>query len=141
MDVLCELYEAQAACGRYFVRELTSKVKSRMKCMRQIMAMLGTRTTVADLCMFGLVPCDEGGPGFVNASVRTVTNARQVGRRMQSGCTSTHRHVRINANHTSEKMKQQLREDQQELKKREQQKKARDARRIRGINGETHASR
>ena len=29
--------------------------------------------------MFGLAACDDGGPGFVNASVRTITNARQVG--------------------------------------------------------------
>ena len=40
------------------------------------MAMSGTR---ADLCMFGLAACDDGGPGFVNASVRMITNARQVG--------------------------------------------------------------
>ena len=29
MEVLCELYEAQAARGRYFVHELTSEVNSR----------------------------------------------------------------------------------------------------------------
>ena len=51
MKFLCELYEAHAACGRYFVRELTSEVSS--------------RTAVADLCMFGLAACDDGGPGFV----------------------------------------------------------------------------
>ena len=27
----------------------------------------------------GLVACDEGGPGFVNVSLRTITNARRVG--------------------------------------------------------------
>ena len=84
MEFQCELYEAQAACGRYFVNELTSEVNSTMKCVVKIMAMSGTRTKVADLCMFGLAACDEGGPGFVNASVRTVTNARQVGMQMQS---------------------------------------------------------
>ena len=46
-------------------------------------AVPGTRTAVADLCMFGLPACDEGGPGFVNASVRTVSNSRQFGKRMQ----------------------------------------------------------
>ena len=58
---------------------LLREVSSTMQCVAKIMAMLGTRTTVADLCMFGLVACDEGGPGFARASVRTVTNARQVG--------------------------------------------------------------
>ena len=44
---MCELYKAQAACGRYFVHE--SEVNARMKCMTQTMAMLGTRAIVADL--------------------------------------------------------------------------------------------
>ena len=38
MEFLCELYEAQAACGRPFVHELTSDVNSRMKCVAKIMA-------------------------------------------------------------------------------------------------------
>ena len=52
--------------------------------MVKIVAMPRTRTTVADLYMFGLDACDEGRPGFVTASVRTVTNGRQVGMRMRS---------------------------------------------------------
>ena len=104
MEFLCELYEAQVARGRHFVHELTSEVNSRMQCVAKIMARPGTRTVVLDLCMFGLAACDEGGPGFVNASVRTVTNARQVGMRMQSECTGTHRHARDDANNTIEKM-------------------------------------
>ena len=83
VEFLCELYEAQAAQGRYFVHELTSEASSRMKCVVKIMAMPGTRAAAADLCMFGLAACDDGGPGFVNASVRTITNARQVGVRLQ----------------------------------------------------------
>ena len=58
MELLCELYEAQVARGRHFVGELTSEVFSRMQCVAKIMAMPGTRTTVADLCMFGLAACD-----------------------------------------------------------------------------------
>ena len=58
IESLCELYEAQVARGRYFVHELTSEVNSRMKCFTKIMAMLGTRTTVANLWMFGLAVCD-----------------------------------------------------------------------------------
>ena len=54
----------------YFVHELTSEASSRMKCVVKIMAMPGTRAAVAVLCMFGLAACDDGGPGFVNASVR-----------------------------------------------------------------------
>ena len=73
-----ELYEAETACCRYFVHELTPDVNSRMKCVTKIMAMPGTRTIGADLFMFVLAACDEGGPGFVNASAR----ARQVGVRM-----------------------------------------------------------
>ena len=63
----------QVARGRYFVHELTSKVNSRMRCVAKVMSMFGIRTAVADLCMFGLAACDEGGPGFVNVSVRTIT--------------------------------------------------------------------
>ena len=117
-----------------------------MKCVTKIMAMPGTRIIVADLCMIGLAAC-EGGPGFVNASARTVTCARQVGMLMQSKCTGTHPHVCAGTNDTSEKveqtgtwvhqvarvMEEQLREDKQELKTREQKKKAKDAKRIRGI--------
>ena len=74
VEFLCELYEAQTARGRYFVHGLTSEVKSRLRCVAMILAMPGTRTAVADLCMFGLVAGDEGGPGFVDASVRTIIN-------------------------------------------------------------------
>ena len=103
MELLCEQYETQAACGRYFVHELTSKVISRMKCVAKIMSMLGTRTAVADLCMFGLAACDEAGPGFVKASVRTVTNVRQVGVRLRSKCAGTLRHARVDATTQSRK--------------------------------------
>ena len=72
MEFLCELSEAQVACGRFFVRELASEVNSRMMCATKVMAMPGTRITVADLCMSGLAACD-GGPGFDNVSFRTVT--------------------------------------------------------------------
>ena len=89
---------------------------------------------VAELCILGLVACDEGGPGLVNASVRTVTSAG-------------HRHARVGANNTSEKMEQtgtwvhqvarameeQLREDEHELKTLENKQKAKDAKRIRRI--------
>ena len=106
MEFLCELYEAQVARDRYFVHELTSEVNSRIQCVAKIMAMPGTRTTVADLCMFGLAACVGGGPGFVKASVRTVTNARQVGMRMRSKCTGTHRHARVDASNTIDKKEQ-----------------------------------
>ena len=53
--------------------------------------------------MFGLAACDEGGAGFVNVSVRTITNARRVGLRLQSKCGSMHRHAQINADNTFEK--------------------------------------
>ena len=122
MEFLCELCEAQAACGRYFVHEQTSEVNSRMRCVTRIMAMSGTGKLVADLCMFRLAACDE-------ASVRTVTYARQVGMRMQRTCTGTHRHARVVANNASEQMEQSgtwvcnvvcvmeehVREDEQEL--------------------------
>ena len=72
-----------------------------MKCMVKIMAMPGTRAAVVDLCMFGLAACDDGGPGFVNASVRTATNARQVGVRLQCKCTGTHRHAQVDAEDTN----------------------------------------
>ena len=93
MEFLCELDEAQAKCGRYSVHEQPSEVNSRM------------RTLVADLCMFGLVACDEGGPGFVNTSVRTVNNARNVGMRMQRTCTGMHLHVGVGVS-ASEKREQ-----------------------------------
>ena len=64
MEFQCELYEAQVARGRYFVHPLTSEVNSRMECVAKIMAIPGTRMTVADLCMFDLAACDERGPGM-----------------------------------------------------------------------------
>ena len=169
--MLCELYEAQVARGRYFVHELTSEVNSGMKCVAKIMAMPGTGTAVADLCIFGLVACEEGGPGFGNVSVRTITNARRVGVRLQSKCASAHRHARGNTSNTIEErertgtwvpkvaraMEEQLREDRDELETREQKRNTDDAKRIRGIvhesnknkkiesrtkrDGESHASR
>ena len=102
IEFLCELYEVQVARGRYFVHELTSEVSSRMRCMAKVMAAPGTRTAVADLCMFGLAACDEGGPGFVNVSVRTITNARRVGLRLQSKCASTHRHARVDCDNPTD---------------------------------------
>ena len=67
VEFLCELYDAQTACGRYFVRELTSEVNSRLWCVANIMVIPRTRTTAADLCMFGLAACD-GGPGVVRCT-------------------------------------------------------------------------
>ena len=143
-DFLCELYEARAAQGRYFVYELTSEASSRMKCVAKIMAMPGTRAVVADLCMFGMAACDDGGPGIVNVSVRTITNARQVGVRLRSKCTGTHRHARIDAEDTIGREEQtetwviqavraieeQLKKDKQELEMRERRKRTEDANRI-----------
>ena len=99
--------------------------------------------------MFGFAACCQGRPGFVNASVRTVTNARQVGMRMQSKCTGTPRHVHVGVNNTSEKMEQTGRNmgtsscpsnggtvergDQRGCKTREQKKKAKVSRRMLGI--------
>ena len=105
IECLCELYGAQETQGRYFVHELTSEASSRMKCAAKIMAMPGT-----DLCMLMLAACGDGGPGFVNASVRTITNARQVGVRLQSKCTRTHRHARVNADNPPEKGEQTLKQ-------------------------------
>ena len=113
------------------MHELTSEVSLRKKCAVKIMAMPGSRAAMADLCMFGLAACG-GGPGFVNASVRTTTNARQVGVRLQSKCTSTHRHARDSADNPTEKgeqtrtrksqvaqaLEEQLKRDQQELETR-----------------------
>ena len=144
IEFLCELYEAQVAQGRYLVHELTSEASSRMQCTVKIMAMPGTTAAVADLCMFGLVACDNGGPGFVNASVRTVTNARQVGVRLQSKCTGTHRHAQVDAEDTigwkeqagtwerqaARAVEEQLKKDKQELEMRERRKRAEDANRI-----------
>ena len=94
--------------------------------------------------MFGLVACDEIGPRFVNESVRTITNARRFGVRLQSKCASTHRHAPVNANNPTEKgeqtgswvrqvaqaMEEPLKEDQQELETREKKMKVEDVKRI-----------
>ena len=127
IECLCELHEAQVARGRYSVHELTSEVNSGMTCVAKIMAMPGTRTAVADLCMFGLAACDEGGPGFVNVSVRTITNARRVGLRLQSkcagACIDTPRSMRIKHSRRertgtwvrqgAQAMEEQLKEDEE----------------------------
>ena len=90
--------------------------------------------------MFGLAACDRGGPGFVNASVRAISNARRVGLRLQSKYRSMHRHVQVNADNTIETrertgswvrpvaraMEEQLKEDHQELETRDQKRKTED---------------
>ena len=75
VEFLCELHQAPVARGRHFVHELTSEANTRMKCVMKIMVMPGARTMAADLCMFGLAGCGDGGVVFVNACVRAVTNA------------------------------------------------------------------
>ena len=110
-----------------------------MKCVVKILAMPGTRAAVADLCMFGLAACDDGGPGFVNASVRTITNARQVGVRLNSKCTGTHRHAWVDAGRREQTgtwvrqaaraIEEQLKKDKQELEMREHRKRAEGANR------------
>ena len=161
MTFPCELYEAQAARGRYFVHEQTSEVNSRIRCVTRILAMPGTRTLVADLCIFGLAVCVEGGPGFCQREradgdqCTTSWNADAKKKR-----TGKHRHARVGANNASEKMGQsgtwfrevarameeQLREDEQELKVWEHKNKAKDVNRMRGLvhennenEGTTHA--
>ena len=113
--------------------------------------------------MFGLVASDEGGPGFVNASVRTITNARRVGVPSQSKCARAHRHSRGNSNNTIEEGERtgtwvrQVAQAIKEQLKEEWKRKVEDARRILRIVrendknkdlshvqseiGETHASR
>ena len=83
--------------------------------------------------------CDEGGPGFVNASVRTITNARRVGVRLQSKCASAHQHEQpekrertgTRVRQVAQAIEEQLKEDLQELKTRERKRKVEDAKRIR----------
>ena len=60
MEFLCEVSEAQTA----------REVNSRMKCVTKIMAMPGTRTLVADLCMSGLAACDEETQVYGRSSTR-----------------------------------------------------------------------
>ena len=73
IEFLCELYEAQAAQGRYFVHELTSEASSRMKCLVKIMAMPGTRAAVADLCMGWLCVMTEDQDSSTRACERLPT--------------------------------------------------------------------
>ena len=101
-------------------------------------------------CVFGLAACGDGRPGFVNASVRTITNARHVGVRLQSKCAGTCRHARVDAEDTIGRKEQpgtrvrrkegaieeQLEKDKQELEMQERRKRAEDANRICGITHE-----
>ena len=88
----------------------------------KIMAMPGTTTAVADLCLFLLVACDDGGPGFVNASVRTITSARQVVVRLRSKCTTdmlrSKRTTQSRKENKQEDGYEHMREDKQELENR-----------------------
>ena len=95
------------------------------------------------------------GQDLCKATVRTVTNARQVGMMVRSKCACTHRHARVYASSTIENreqtgtwarqvaraMEENLREDQQELKTREPKRKAEDAKRIREIAQEHDRSK
>ena len=44
------------------LHELKVRNELEKECMAKVIATLGLRTAVADLCMFGLAACDEGGP-------------------------------------------------------------------------------
>ena len=82
--------------------------------------------------------------------MRTITNARQVGVRLQSKCTGTHRHARVDAEDTFERKEQtgtwvrqagtaieeQLKKDKLELEMRERRKRAEDPNRKCGITHE-----
>ena len=121
----------------------SAAVHPRMKCVMKVVGMPGVTSIDADLCMFGLAGCDQGSSGFINASVRTIANARQVATRRT--CIGSHRYARFDANDMSERvtgtwvyqvaqaMEQQLKEDEQEVMTREWRKKAKDAKRIRGV--------
>ena len=96
------------------------------------------------MCMFGLVACDDGGPGFVNASMRTITTARQVCVRLQSKCNGTHRHAQSTPKTRSEggtkrehgcveppeQQRNNCKKDMQELEMGEQRKRVEDANKI-----------
>ena len=47
--------------------------------------------------MFGLAACDDGVPVLVNASVRTITNAREVGSTVAKQMHWLHRHGNMGA--------------------------------------------
>ena len=84
----------------------------------------------------------EGGPGFVNASVVTVPNARQVGTRIDTFLlvrTIQARKWNMGMSSCPEQWRN-CEGDQQELKTREQKKKAKDGRRIRRIVHENDRS-
>ena len=89
------------------MHELTSEVISRIEVRGEEHGHAGNdNNSGGSVCVWvGLHVMNEGGSGFVNASELSVTNARQVGMRMLSKCTGTHRHARIDANNASEKMK------------------------------------
>ena len=125
-EFLCKLCEAQVARGRYFVQELTSEAGSRVRCVAQIMAMLVDENR-------GLAACDEGDPGFVSACVRTIPNARQVGMRLQSKCTGTHRHARVNTNNTTNEQGHGCGKSLKQLRNSERKRKVEDAKRIRRV--------
>ena len=86
MEFLCAQYEAHVERGRHFVHELSSQVNSRIQCVAKIMAMPGTKTTVADLCMFGLAACAGEAPGFVKTRVYGRSPTRD---KLDCGCEVT----------------------------------------------------
>ena len=73
---------------------------------------------MADLCMFGLAACDERGQGFVNMSVRTITNAKEM-HRHASGVSNSSEKLEPSGtwvHQVAQAMEEQLREDMEELK-------------------------
>ena len=142
LEFLCTMRKWRAVATSW--HELTSEVNSRLQCVAKIMAMPGTRTTCAGL---DWSHATKEGQVCSTQVYGEVTNARQVGMRMRSKCTGTHRHAHVDVSNTIEKrkptgtlvrqvaraMEEQMREDQQELKTREKKKETKDAKRMRGI--------
>ena len=97
--------------------------------------------------MFGLAARDEKDKDLSMQTYERSPTRDELECGCKARCTGTHLHARVDANNTSEKMErtgtwvhqvarameEQLREDKQELKTREKKKKAKDAKRIRGI--------
>ena len=109
LEFLCELCEVQVARCRYFVHELTSEVNSRMEWVAKIIAMLGTKTKVAGLCMFrrtricstqvfGRSPtrdklacgCEVNAQARIDTFVLTRATQSRKGNKQERGCVRSH---------------------------------------------------
>ena len=95
------LYEEQAKNGRYFLHEHPHTASSwATEEVMHMSTMPSVEVAVCHMCRFGMMSCDQEGPGLVKTPTRFMSNSPEVCKKLERRCTNIgkadkekHRHV------------------------------------------------